>query len=59
MEDFFSPLKYAISSFGNAFIIKFPDPGGVIFFNFDNTELKRPSKINFSVSERQRWAIGG
>jgi len=30
---------------------------GDIFLNFDNTELKRPSKIFFSVPERRRWAV--
>jgi len=36
---------------------RFPD--GLYFLNFDNTELKRSSKIFFSVSERHRWAVVG
>jgi len=34
-------------------------PEGRYFFNFYNTELKRTSKIFFSVSKRHRWAIEG
>jgi len=29
------------------------------FLNCDNEELKRSSKINFPVSEQQRWAVVG
>jgi len=29
------------------------------YLNCDNTELKRSSKINVSVSERHRWAVLG
>jgi len=32
---------------------------GNIFLSGDNTELKRCSKINFTVSERYRWAVVG
>jgi len=32
---------------------------GWYFFNWDNTELKRSSKIFFSVAERHRWAVKG
>jgi len=39
----------------NAYIIKFQVSSGVIFFNCDNSELKRSSKINFSVAE----SLGG
>jgi len=37
-------------------LFKFRFPEGWYFFDCDNTELKRSSKINFSVSERHRWA---
>jgi len=32
---------------------------GVIFVDFENTELKRSSKTFFSVSEPHRWAVMG
>jgi len=32
-------------------------PEGRYFLKCDNTELKRPSKIFFSVSDRHRWAV--
>jgi len=32
---------------------------GRYFLNCDDTELKRFSKINVSVCERHRWAVGG
>ena len=41
-------------------MIKFLVSRGEIFcFNFDHTELKRSSKMIFSVSERHRWAVVG
>ena len=41
-------------------MIKFRVSRGVIFFlNFNNSEQKSSSKIFFSVSERQRWAVVG
>jgi len=39
----------------NAEIIKF-QVSSDIFLNCDNNELKRSSKINFSVAEWHRWA---
>jgi len=59
LEEFY-PLKYAIPSFGKwLYIIKFQVSRGWHFLNCDNTELKRSSKIKFSVSERHRWAVVG
>jgi len=40
-------------------LLIFTFPEGCYFFNCDNTELKRSSKIIFSVSERHRWAVVG
>jgi len=37
--------------------IRFPEGG--YFLNFDNSELKRSSKIFFSVAVRHRWAVKG
>jgi len=54
------PLNYAILSFGKC--LNYYISGlqrGDIFFNFDKTQLKRSSKIKFSVSEPQRWAVVG
>jgi len=59
MKGFF-PLKYAISSLGkclNNYNSGFQR--GDIFLNYDNTELKRSSIINFPVSERHRWVVVG
>ena len=40
-------------------LLNFRFPEGRYFLNCDDTELKRSSKINFSVSERHRWAVVG
>jgi len=32
-------------------------PEGWYFFNYDNTELKRSSKIFFSVADQHRWTV--
>ena len=40
-------------------LLNFRFPEGLYFFNFDNPELKRPSKINFSLSERHPWVVVG
>jgi len=34
-------------------------PGGCYYFNYNNTELKRSSKLNFPVSKRHFWAVVG
>jgi len=40
-------------------LLSFRFPEGWYFLNCYNSELKRFSKINFSVSERHRWAVVG
>jgi len=40
-------------------LLNFRFPEGRYFLNCDNAELKISSKINFSVSERHRWAVVG
>jgi len=40
-------------------LIKFRLPEGQYFLNYENNELKRYSKIIFSVAERHRWAAVG
>jgi len=50
-KDFFRS-KYTVLSFGKRLNNKIPGfQGGDIFLNWDNTELKRSSKINVSVYE--------
>jgi len=39
--------------------LNFGFPEGLYFFNCNNTELKKSSKINFYVAERHRWAVAG
>jgi len=40
-------------------LLYFSFPEGLYFLNCDKTELKKSSKINFSVAERHRWAVVG
>jgi len=51
-------LKYAILSFEKCLNHQISGfQRGDIILNRDNAELKRSSKIKFSVSERHRWAV--
>jgi len=40
-------------------LLNYKFPEGRNFLNWDNTGLKRSSKINFSVFERHLWAVVG
>jgi len=40
-------------------LFNFRFPEGRYFLNCDNTELKRSSKMNFSIAERHRWVEAG
>jgi len=40
-------------------LLNFRFPEGLYFLICDNTELKKSSKIIFSVSKRHRWAVVG
>jgi len=60
IERIFFQLKYAILSFGKCLNNQISGfQRGDIFLNCDKTELNRSSKIDFSVSERHRWAVVG
>jgi len=57
---FFSPLKYAILGFGQSLNNQISCyQGDDILLNGNNTELKRSSKIFFSVSEQHRCGVVG
>jgi len=53
----FSPLKYEILSFEKC--LNYQVSRGVYFLNCGYPELKRSSKMNFSVSEQHRSAVVG
>jgi len=55
----FFPLRYAILSFWKCLNNEISGFQRWYILNCDNIELKRSSKIIFSVAERHRWAVVG